>query len=306
MKPTTDNEKYLGIDIGGNHVKMGFVDRSGNIHDFQSYSTAEWRETGDFVARLVETIQFKLISHKDTNRVGIGLPGMLSKDRKTTLIIPAIPELNGVKLWNFLNDALPNCTFMLENDANAAALGELLFAQSDLPDTFAFITMGTGIGSAVIMDRKIFTGGDGNGLELGHIPSRGEWLEKNIGKQGILNLGTERLSQYKKDTQIPRDQPMSATKLVIAAENKDEFSRQVFYEVGEILGEGLVALIRIMDIKAIVIGGGLSASFDFVKPGADKVLQHYLPSYYTDKLNITRATLGNDAGLLGAASLCFE
>lgn len=305
MKPT-DNEKYLGIDVGGNHVKMGFVDRDGTIHDFQSYSTAEWRESGDFVARFTETIQFKLISHKDITRVGIGLPGMLSKDRKTTLIIPAIPELNGINLWRALDDAIPHCKFMLENDANAAALGELLFAKTALPDTFAFITMGTGIGSAVIMDRKIFTGGDGNGLELGHIPSRGDWLEKNIGKQGILNLATERLSQYKKETQMPRDQPMSATKLVLAAENKDEFARQVFYEVGEILGEGLVSLIRILDIKTIVIGGGLSASFEFVRPGAEKTLQHYLPSYYTDKLLLTRAVLGNDAGLLGAASLCFE
>ncbi|SFC17532.1 glucokinase [Flexibacter flexilis DSM 6793] len=307
MKPIMNTEQYLGIDIGGNHVKMGFVDRAGVIHDFQSYPTAEWRATGDFVGRLIDTIQFRLISHKETTRVGIGLPGMLSKDRSTPLIIPAIPELDNVPLLQRLTEALPQCEFILENDANAAALGELLFAHNGtLPDTFAFVTMGTGIGSAAVIERKIFTGGDGNGLELGHIPSRGSWLEHNVGKQGIIRLATEKLPSYPKETLIPRDQPVSATKLVVSAENKDEFSQQVFFEVGEILGEGLVSLIRIMDITDIVIGGGLSASFEFVKPGIEKVIHEYLPPYYTNKLSLTRATLGNDAGLLGAASLCFE
>ena len=93
--------------------------------------------------------------------------------------------------------------------------------------------------------------------------------------------------------------------MVIAAGDGDVFSRAVFYEVGEILGEGLVALIRILDVKFIVIGGGLSASFDFVKPGIEKILFQYLSPYYLNNLQIVKASLGNDAGLLGAASLCF-
>lgn len=285
---------------------MGFVDPQGVIHDFQSYLTAEWRQTGNFVQRLVETIAFKLINHKEVTKVGIGLPGTISKDRKVPLEIPAISELNGFPLWDALRNALPHVSFYLENDANAAALGELYYSTVQHPDDFVFVTLGTGIGSAAIINRKLFVGGDGNGMELGHIVSRnGKRLEQNTGKQGVLNLGALRLSEYVGHTVIPRDQPISATRMVVAAEHGDAFCKQVFYEVGEMLGEGIVGVVRILDIKHIVIGGGLSASFDFVMPGILSVLNQYLTPYYLDKLTIKKATLGNDAGLLGAASLCF-
>lgn len=301
------NELYLGIDVGGNHVKMGFVDKQGNITDFISHSTAEWKATNDFTQKLIETIAFRLINHKNVTKVGIGLPGTINKERTTPIEIPSIPELNGINIHARLSDAMPDKEFFLENDANAAALGEFYFANVPLPDDFLFITLGTGIGSAAIMDKKLFIGGSGNAMELGHIVSRNHHrLEQNIGKQGILNLAAERLEQFKGNTVIPRDQPISATKMVVAAETGDVFCKQVFFEVGQILGEGLVAAVRVLDIGHIIIGGGLSASFDFIMPGVMQELNYYLTPYYMNKLFINRAVLGNDAGLLGAASLCNQ
>lgn len=93
--------------------------------------------------------------------------------------------------------------------------------------------------------------------------------------------------------------------MVIGANGGDEFCKEVFAEVGEILGEGLVAIIRILDVKTVLIGGGLSASFEFIKPGFEKVLNQYLTPYYLDKLKIRTATFENDSGLLGAAAICF-
>ncbi len=301
------SEIYFGIDVGGNHVKTGFVDIQGEIHDFQSFSTAEWRDESNFIEKLLDNIAFKLVAHKNVTKIGIGLPGMIDSARRVPLEIPAIPELNGTQLKDMLEARFKGKEFCLENDANAAGLGELIFKGGTLPSTFAFITLGTGIGSAAIINGKIFTGGDGNGLELGHIISRNhKRLEQNIGKQGIITLAGEMLENYKGETMIPRDQPISATKLVISANEGDEFSRSVFFEVGEILGEGLVALIRILDIKTIVVGGGLSASFEFISPGVNKVLNTYLSPYYLSKIDIRLAELGNDAGILGAAALCFD
>jgi glucokinase len=213
-----------------------------------------------------------------------------------------------VNIKDAFEKRFPGLEFFLENDANAAALGELYFShnRNSLPDTYAFVTLGTGIGSAAIIDKKVFTGGDGNGLELGHICSRNNLkLEQNIGKQGIIALIGKRLAEYQGETMVSRNEPISATKTVVAANSGDEFARSVFFEVGEVLGEGLVALIRILDIKTILIGGGLSAAFEFMEPGIKKVLNDKLTPYYLNSLDVRLAALGNDAGLLGAASLCF-
>lgn len=300
-------EQYiLGVDVGGNHVKMGFVDPQGGLHEFQSFPTAEWRNQ-NFIQRLIDNIGFKLVGQRQVNKVGIGLPGTISKDRSTPVEITAIPELNGQPLLAMLQQAMPHVSFFLENDANAAAVGEALYVPEMAGKDFIFLTLGTGIGSAAVMDGRLIVGGDGNGLELGHIPSRnGRRLEENIGKAGIIAYATQKLAGWPGDTVIPRDQPLSASRMVVAAENKDQFSREVYAEIGEILGEGIVAVVRILDIKNIVIGGGLSSSFDFIMPGVMKSVNYYLTPYYLKDLKIIRAQLGNDAGLLGAAALCMQ
>ncbi|SMO37939.1 ROK family protein [Solitalea koreensis] len=300
-------ERFFGIDVGGNHVKTGIVDKNGEINDFKSHATADLRKDGRFIENLCDVITFRLINHKEIKKIGIGLPGTITKDRKAPIEVTAIPEINGMPMYDMLKKRFPDKEFFLENDANAAGLGELIYSKTDLPDTFCFITLGTGIGSAAVIDGKIFKGGDGNGLELGHILSRNNLvLEQNIGKAGILKLIEERLRDYNGETLVSRTEPISATRTVVAASQGDDFAKSVFFEVGEMLGEGLVALIRIMDIKTILIGGGLSAAYDFILPGAKSIVETRLTPYYTSALDIRLASLGNDAGLQGAAALCFE
>lgn len=128
-------ERYLGIDVGGNHVKTGIVDKDGEIQDFKSFETAELRKNGRFVENLLDRIVYRLINHKGINKIGIGLPGTITKDRSTPIEITAIPEINGVKLQEAFQKRFPDMDIFLENDANAAALGELHFAkkQSQVP-----------------------------------------------------------------------------------------------------------------------------------------------------------------------------
>lgn len=300
-------QKYLGVDVGGNHIKMGFVDRTGKITGFTQHPTREFSESNNFHGKLKDAIAYKLLEIEGVTKIGIGLPGMITRDRNTLVEIPNIPNLNGLDLAPYLRENLPNKTIALENDANAAALGELLFAEPKAPDNFLFITMGTGIGSAAIIDRQIFKGADGNGLELGHIVSRNERrLEQIIGKQGIIDLATQMLAGWTEPTSLNREEAVSASKMVLAATEGDDFSKQVFYKVGERLGEGLVAAIRILDIKTIIIGGGLSNAYSALLPGIKSILLRYLTPYYLDKLVIRRASLGNDAGIQGAAALVMN
>lgn len=300
--------EYLGIDVGGTNVKMGIVDtNSGKISNFYSHDTLSWRQSGHFIDRFGDAVALQLLANKDVNRVGIGLPGMLNRERTVPLEITAIPEIDGVPMVDLLTKRFPGVAFFLENDANAAALGEYYFAEEKITENYIFITLGTGVGGAAIINKKIFTGGDGNAMEPGHLPSRnGRVLERNIGKVELLQLANARRATYKGETQLPGDGDISTTGLVAAAAEGDELAQQIWDEVGEMLGEALAALIKILDIKQILIGGGLSASFDYIMPAVHRTLDYWLNPYYKNGLLIKRATLGNDAGLLGAASLCFE
>jgi glucokinase len=112
-------------------------------------------------------------------------------------------------------------------------------------------------------------------------------------------------AEYTGETSLPSDGTISTTALVVAAEEGDALAQAIWDEVGTLLGDMLVSLIRILDIKNIFIGGGLSASFDFIVPSMEKQLNYWLTPAYLEKLTIKKALLGNDAGLLGAASLCF-
>lgn len=302
-----ENPQYLGIDVGGTNVKMGIVDaKSGVITNFQSHDTLRWRESKHFIDRLLDAIDLQLFEHKGVKRVGIGLPGILTRDRRTLMEITAIPEIDGTPLIQILEDRFPGTAFFMENDANAAALGEFYFSKGEVPEDYIFITLGTGVGGAAIIDKKIFLGGDGNAMEPGHLPSRnGKVLERNIGKRELLDMANAMRANWKEATVLESDGSISTTELIVAAEDGDLLSLAILQEMGEMLGDNLVALIRILDIKTILIGGGLSAGFDFILPAIHKQLNYWLTPAYLKSLEIKRANLGNDAGLLGAASLCF-
>lgn len=298
---------YLGIDVGGTNVKMGVVEsKTGHISHFYSHDTGSWRTSGHFVERLGDAIGVQLAEHKEISRIGIGVPGLITRDRQTLLEITAIPEIDGIHIIPELSKRFPNHTFFLENDANAAALGEYYFGEGDVPEDYIFVTLGTGVGGAAIIDKQVFKGGGGNAMEPGHMPSRnGKVLERNIGKNELLDLANHMRANYTGETSLPNDGTISTTGLVAAAAEGDELALQIFNEVGTMLGDGLVSMIRILDITTILIGGGLSASYDYILPAVQKQLAYWLSPYYLKTLTIKKATLGNDAGLLGAASLCF-
>ena len=302
-------EEYLGIDVGGTGVKMGIVHAdTGQINNFQSYDTATWRESNHFLERLADAIALQLYQHKNVKKIGIGLPGILTKDRRTLIEITAIPEIDGSPMIDMLEKRFPEHAFFMENDANAAALGEYYFSpeKANMPEDFVFITLGTGVGGAAVIVRRIFLGAAGTVMEPGHVPSRnGKVLERNVGKKELLQLATAMRASYTGKTSLPADGTISTTALVVAAEEGDELALAVWEEVATLLGDMLVSLIRILDIKNIFIGGGLSASYDFILPGMEKQLNYWLTPAYLEKLTIKKALLGNDAGLLGAASLCF-
>ncbi|WP_162418805.1 ROK family protein [Cyclobacterium roseum] len=300
-------ENFLGIDVGGTHVKIGLVNTKGQILQFAKEPTASLRshELG-FNLAFVDVVGNYLRQFPEVRHVGIGLPGLVSKDRTTTLEIPAISELNGFDLKNALLDKYPDIIFHLENDASAAAVGELHFGTGNTPQNYLFITLGTGIGSALILDGAVFKGVRGNAMEMGHMLSRGNSrLEPLIGRNGILKIAGSLLEKYPEEAGKLASQELGMHVLVSASSEGNPIALKTFAEVGEILGEAIVSTIRILDVNEIYFGGGISAALSYIMPSMDKTIHQYLSPYYLSDIKMQRATLENDAGTLGAAALCF-
>ncbi len=295
----------MGIDVGGTNVKIGIVDRQGGMESKIKYPTADLRESESFVSGYVAILEQEFAKHPQVKEIGIGIPGTLSLDRSTCLEIPAIPVLNGINLRSKLKERFPEKEFLLENDANVAALGEYYFSGSNMPESYLFVTLGTGVGSAAIINKKIFVGGDGNGMELGHILSKnGKELEENIGKRGIMKMAQRLIGKRK--SALSKLDGFDPKVIIREAEAGDKVSIRIYRTVAEFLGEGLVAAIRLLDIKTILIGGGISASYNLISDKLLETLELNLSPYYTQALDIRKAVLGNDAGIIGAASLCFN
>ncbi len=300
-------ECFLGVDVGGTHLKIGKVNKQGEIVSFDKEDTRPYREDPKgFNICFVDVIGKYLSKYPDVKRVGIGLPGLINKERTTTLEIPAIPALDGFNLKKALMEKYPTVAFFLENDASAAALGEFKFAPSNPSPNFLFITMGTGIGSAMVLDGEIFKGARGNAMEMGHMLSRGNrGLEKLIGRNGILTILERMIHAYPEKAGILKDQELGTHLLVDTAREGNAVSLMTFEEVGDILGEAIVSTIRILDVNEVYFGGGISAGLEFMMPSLEKTVRQYLSGYYLKDLKLNKATLGNNAGTLGAAALCF-
>lgn len=300
-------EHFLGVDVGGTHLKIGIVNRVGDVISFYKEDTTPYREHPDgFNNCFLKVIGKYLEKYPAIRSVGIGLPGLISKDRTTPLEIPAIPILNNYNLKSELLKLYPDIAFYLENDASAAALGELKFGTSRPSPDFLFITMGTGIGSAMVLDGKVFKGGRGNAMEMGHMMSRGnEGLEKLVGRDGILKIMERMIHAYPEQAGELIDQELGTHLLVRTAQKGNLVSLMVFEEAGRILGEAIVSTVRILDVNEIYFGGGISAGLEFMMPAMEKTVRQYLTKYYLNDIKMTKATLENNAGTLGAAALCF-
>lgn len=300
-------DHFLGIDVGGTHLKIGVVNRMGEVISFFKEDTTPYREHPDgFNNCFLKVIGKYLDKFPEIKSVGIGLPGLISKDRTTPLEIPAIPILNNYNLKSELVQLYPQITFHLENDASAAALGELKFGTSKPSPDFLFITMGTGIGSAMVLDGKVFKGGRGNAMEMGHMLSRGnEGLEKLVGRDGILRIMERMIHAYPEKAGELVNQELGTHLLVQTAQQGNPVSLMVFEEAGRILGEAIVSTVRILDVNEIYFGGGISAGLEFMMPAMEKTVRQYLTKYYLGDIKMAKATLENNAGTLGAAALCF-
>jgi glucokinase len=247
--------------------------------------------------------------------VSVVVPGTVNVAEGVVVKAPNVPCLDGFRLGAALESEL-EWPVILENDANAAAIGELWQGAGRGYRTIICVTLGTGVGGGIILDGKLWRGVDGSAGEIGHIGvdpfagvpctcgSRG-CLEVYASATAIVRMTREARPRYP-NSMLHNTEDLTSEKVYRAGREGDELAIEVFRRMGVYLGIGLASLINVLNPEIVVIGGGLSNGWDlFEKHMHQQVLERAFP-IPARRVKIARAQCGDDAGLLGAARLAFK
>ena len=307
----------FGVDVGGTTVKLGFFDEEGNLLEKWEIPTRT-QENGkhilpDVAASILGKMKEREVSREDIAGVGIGAPGPI--DAKGTVYVAVNLGWGTFSLNNELQSLL-NLPVEAGNDANVAALGEMWKGGGQGYSNAVAVTLGTGVGGGIIVDGKILSGATGAGGEIGHIHVMdGEQercncgncgcLEQYASATGVVRLAKRRLAMDDKPSVLRECESVSAKAVFDAVKAGDELAMEVAERFGEILGKALAGIAAVVNPEIFVIGGGVSK--------AGPVLLDYIQKYYTPNAFsgsrgalFSLATLGNDAGIYGAAKMVLD
>lgn len=313
--------KYIGIDVGGTAIKAGLVDEQGNILVKDTIKTRA-QESYEVLSKDIAELSKKIAQAggctlKDVESIGIGCPGSI--DDKNGIVTYA----NNLNLLNAPIGAevskLTGLPVYLGNDANCAALGEFFALNDDNIQNFVAITLGTGVGGGIIINRQIYTGFNGAAGELGHIMLRADGQACTCGRNGCWEAYASATALIRETERAAKENPDSLLAELIrnndgkangktafdAAKKGDVTGKKIVDEYIKSVAEGLIDVINIFQPEVIVIGGGISKEGE----GLINPICEYVNKFcYGGVSNIKRtqirlAQLGNDAGTVGAALL---
>lgn len=311
-------ELAIGIDLGGTNLKGGLVHRDKGLLESVQIKTEAHRGPDHVVQRIAEVVDSLLQKADTIVGIGVGSPGTISLDRRSVNNPPNFPGWQKVDLADILEERFEHPA-IVENDANAAGLGSAYFGAGKNFSSFIMVTLGTGVGGAIIHEGKLFRGMYGGAGELGHISIDYNGPYARSGISGALEayLGQVFLSHHARGMLMTRSTilhdmagddlaQLSPRLLHQAALAGDEAAIEVLDWAGHKLGRALGSVVNLLDIRKIVVGGGLSTAGDYLLEPARKALKQGAMLNMAEGLEIVRETLGNEAALLGAAHLAFE
>jgi glucokinase len=291
------NSQVIGIDLGGTAIKLGRFAEDGTCLQSLSVPTPQPATPPAVFDVMVDAIT-RLDPHQEAIAIGIGTPGPVDATGRIAKVAINLAGWHEVPLANWLEEktGLPT---VLANDANCAGLGEAWLGAGRRFRNLILLTLGTGVGGAIILDGNLFTGHQGAAGELGLIILNPEGPPCNSGNQGSLE-------QYASVQAIRRNTGLDPEELGNRAKAGEPQALAFWESYGRDLGIGLTSLIYVLTPEAIVIGGGVSASAKFFFPSVlAEIERRVLPSSRAG-LQLLQAELGNQAGMVGAAKLAWQ
>lgn len=304
----------FGIDVGGTSVKCGLFHTDGTLVEKWEIPTRTENNGQNILPDVAETINAKLseknIDKADVEGVGIGIPGPINSRGEAACAVNLYWGFTPVA--QILGD-LTGLKAQAGNDANVAALGEAWKGAAAGAQNIIMITLGTGVGGGIIINGKILAGSHGAGGEIGHaLVVRGEEEKCNCGNHGcleqyasatgIVRVAGRVLAASEDDSTLRELQNITAKDVLDAFKAGDAVAVRIMEYVGDLLGGAIAGFTTVVDPEAIVIGGGVSKAGQPLIDCIEKYYQRYAFSSCKET-PIVLATLGNDAGIYGAAKM---
>lgn len=299
---TTREHSFIGVDIGGTNLRGALVSAGGEIlQRFRMLSVIhEGREP--FLSRLQLGLEGLMATAASlglsVGGVGVGVPGLIDRQGVVHSSVN-MPALEGLGLREQLESQL-KLPVRCANDANLIALGEAHYGVGLGLDSMLVVTIGTGLGSGLLLNRRLWEGSNGFAAEFGHVTVEPEGFSCPCGNRGCLE-------QYVSATALRRlSGGLEAAELAQLARDGDHDAQQLFRQLGRHLGIAVAGLLNVLNLDGIVIGGGVSASFDLFQVPLEDELRQRTFAQILAGVSVRQAVLGDDAGLLGAALLVAD
>lgn len=304
----------IGVDLGGTNVRSGLLTPDGEVLDRCKESTRASEGWELVVGRLIGQIQgvreFAARKGLRITAVGVGAPGVILADQGIVVKSPNFPDWNNLPLRKMLQEAL-SLPVVIENDANAAALGEQWRGAGRDIASMILLTLGTGVGGGIILNGEIWHGADGMAGEIGHMTLVPDGRPCSCGNRGCLEMYASSrgiLRSYEERCQLETGAAklLTSEEVYQAARSGDAVATGVMKDMGRMLGIGLANLINIFNPERIVIGGGVKDAWPLFIDAAQEEIAHRAFEVPAKRSSIVPSLLGDDAGVTGAAAVALR
>ena len=317
-----NEQVVIGIDIGGQTSKCGIVDARGDVLAQSVVRSDTHSDVKDYITDLASALR-KLIDDAgvkgNIRGIGVGAPNANYYTGEIENAVNLTWGVNGhIPFAKMLSKAMDNLPVALTNDANAAAMGEMTYGAAKGMKDFIMITLGTGVGSGIVIDGKMVYGHDGFAGELGHTcVVRHNGRSCNCGKTGCLEaycsaMGVARtarewLDMSDEPSELRNLDKITSKDVFVAAKNGDKLAARIFDYTGTILGQAFADFIQFSSPEAIVLFGGLAHAKEFLTEPIQKAMNAIVLPLWRNKVKLVYSQLKeSDAAILGASALAWE
>ena len=310
----------IGVDFGGTFVKLARVDEHGVIGARASFATAGLAGVAgwlDAVARHVDALLADMPADVEWHGIGVGVPGFVDYARGFVHNLTNVPGWSAVPLAEMLTQRFGK-TARVDNDVNAMAVGECTYGAGQAYQHAVFITLGTGVGGGLLINKALYRGAYSLAGVIGHVsidrngivsPTGRGGVEQYVGNKRIVERALQALDAGRTSRILEfaggRREDITPKVISAAAAAGDELAGEIFDFVADCLATMMASVAYLLQPQAFIIGGGIAAAGPVLFDPLRRHLNERLSPYFAERLVIKRAELGNDAGVIGAATLTF-